>query len=208
MKFSLLMQAGRKRKQRLQAERPTVAAALFNLRPQLTGTSTGLWAISTRSRKKTRKRRPCARKSRNYAIRWCSSIVSSHPTRSRLPCWRNPTSSPPNTPQGKNSAARETSDRAPEKADGKADIVPIGQVSVPVVSSLSQPMSDERILAGLSESRNWGFVTPVGTGGAAEKNTIRICVHGDQTVLNGQRCGSACWNRCVRETPCCPATPS
>lgn len=43
----------------------------------------------------------CARKSRNYAIRWCSSIVSSHPTRSRLPCWRNPTSSPPNTPQGK-----------------------------------------------------------------------------------------------------------
>jgi len=92
---------GRKRKQRLQAERPTVAAALFNLRPQLTGTSTGLWAISTRSRKKTRKRRPCARKSRNYAIRWCSSIVSSHPTRSRLPCWRNPTSSPPNTPQGK-----------------------------------------------------------------------------------------------------------
>ena len=27
----------------------------------------------------------CARKSRNYAIRWCSSIVSSHPTRSRLP---------------------------------------------------------------------------------------------------------------------------
>lgn len=101
MKFSLLMQAGRKRKQRLQAERSTVAAALFNLRPQLTGTSTGLWAISTRSRKKTRKRRPCARKSRNYAIRWCSSIVSSHPTRSRLPCWRNPTSSPPNTPQGK-----------------------------------------------------------------------------------------------------------
>ena len=87
---------------------------------------------------------------------------------------------------GENSAARETSDRAPEKADGKADIVPIGQVSVPVVSSLSQPMSDERILAGLSESRNWGFVTPVGTGGAAEKNTIRICVHGDQTVLNGQ----------------------
>ena len=51
--------------------------------------------------KETRKRRPCARKSRNYAIRWCSSIVSSHPTRSRLPCWRNPTSSPPNTPQGK-----------------------------------------------------------------------------------------------------------
>ena len=87
---------------------------------------------------------------------------------------------------GENSAARETSDKAPGKADGKADIVPVGQVSVPVVSSLSQPMSDERILAGLSESRNRGFATPVGNGGTAEKNTIRICVHGDQTVLNGQ----------------------
>lgn len=87
---------------------------------------------------------------------------------------------------GENSAARETSDKAPGKADGKADIVPIGQVSVPVVSSLSQPMSDERILAGLSESRNRGFATPVGNGGTAEKNIIRICVHGDQTVLNGQ----------------------
>lgn len=83
---------------------------------------------------------------------------------------------------GENGAARETSDKAP----GKADIVPVGQVFVPVVSSLSQPMSDGRFLAGLSESRNRGFVTPVGTGGAAEKNTIRICVHGDQTVLNGQ----------------------
>lgn len=87
---------------------------------------------------------------------------------------------------GENGAARETSDKAPGKADGKADIVPVGQVFVPVVSSLSQPMSDGRFLAGLSESRNRGFVTPVGTGGAAEKNTIRICVHGDQTVLNGQ----------------------
>ena len=87
---------------------------------------------------------------------------------------------------GENSAARETSDKAPGKADGKADIVPIGQVSVPVVSSLSQPMSDERILAGLSESRNRGFATPVGNGGTAEKNTIRICVHGDQTIISGQ----------------------
>ena len=75
MKFSLLMQEGRKRKQRLLAEQLTVAAVLSNPRPRLTETSTGLWAISMRSRKKTRRRRPCARKSRNYAIRWCSSIA-------------------------------------------------------------------------------------------------------------------------------------
>lgn len=87
---------------------------------------------------------------------------------------------------GENGATRETSEKGQEKANAKADIVPVGQVSVPVVSSLSQPMSDWRLRAGLSESRNRGFVTPVGTGGTAEKNTIRICVHGDQTVLNGQ----------------------
>ena len=87
---------------------------------------------------------------------------------------------------GENGATRETSEKGQEKANAKADIVPVGQVSVPVVSSLSQPMSDERLLAGLSESRNRGFVTPVGAGGTSEKNTIRICVHGDQTVLNGQ----------------------
>lgn len=87
---------------------------------------------------------------------------------------------------GENGATRETSEKGQEKANVKADIVPVGQVSVPVVSSLSQPMSDERLLAGLSESRNRDFVTPVGNGDTAEKNTIRICVHGDQTVLNGQ----------------------
>lgn len=87
---------------------------------------------------------------------------------------------------GENGATRETSEKGQEKANAKADIVPVGQVSVPVVSSLSQPMSDERLLAGLSESRNRGFVTPVGNEDTAEKNTIRICVHGDQTVLNGQ----------------------
>lgn len=87
---------------------------------------------------------------------------------------------------GENGATRETSEKGQEKTNAKADIVPVGQVSVPVVSSLLQPMSDERILVGLSESRNRGFVTPVGNGDTAEKNTIRICVHGDQTVLNGQ----------------------
>lgn len=109
---------------------------------------------------------------------------------------------------GENGAARETSDKAPGKADGKADIVPVGQVFVPVVSSLSQPMSDGRFLAGLSESRNRGFVTPVGTGGAAEKNTIVSACMATRPYSTVRVCGSACLNRCARETPCCPATPS
>lgn len=87
---------------------------------------------------------------------------------------------------GESGEAREASDKNVGNTNGRADIVPVGQVSVPVVSFLSQPMSDEQLLSGLSESRNRGFVTPIGSAGTTEKNTIRICVHGDQTILNGQ----------------------
>ena len=87
---------------------------------------------------------------------------------------------------GENATARETSDENAGKNNDRTDIVPVGLVSAPVISSLSQPVSNEQLLAGLSESRNRGFVTPVGNEGTADKNTIRICVHGDQTILNGQ----------------------
>ena len=176
---------GRKRKQRLQAERSTVAAALFNLRPQLTGHQRTLGNFYEEPKEDPEKE---ALRKEVEELR--NSMVQQH---SIQPSYEEQVALLEKSYQlaaqytsGENSAARETSDKAPGKADGKADIVPIGQVSVPVVSSLSQPMSDERILAGLSESRNRGFATPVGNGGTAEKNTIRICVHGDQTVLNGQ----------------------
>lgn len=70
--------------------------------------------------------------------------------------------------------------------NGKAKAVPVGRVSAPVVSSLAQPVSDSVMIARLSEERNSGFNTSVGGTTTQEKNTISVCVHGDQTVISGQ----------------------
>ena len=69
----------------------------------------------------------------------------------------------------------------------KAKAVPVGQVSTPVVSSLPQPVSDSVLLARLAQVGNAGFHTAVGkTADGHTRNTIRACVHGDQTVRSGQ----------------------
>lgn len=69
----------------------------------------------------------------------------------------------------------------------KAKAVPVGQVSKPVVSSLPQPVSDSVLLARLVQAGNAGFHTAVGeTADGHTRNTIRACVHGDQTVRSGQ----------------------
>lgn len=69
----------------------------------------------------------------------------------------------------------------------KAKAVPVGQVSTPVVSSLPQPVSDSVLLARLAQIGNAGFHTAVGkAAGGHTRNTIRACVHGDQTIRRGQ----------------------
>lgn len=88
-------------------------------------------------------------------------------------------------PAGEN-AARKQDSGGKGAVNGRAVIAPVGQVKTRVVSSLAQPLSDSALIAGLSQPRNRGFVTAVGSGSTEEKNTIRICVHGDQTILNGQ----------------------
>lgn len=54
------------------------------------------------------------------------------------------------------------------------------------VSGLQQPMSDAEFIRAYSQPRNYGFNTAVGSGYAMGKNTIRACIHGDQTVMDGQ----------------------
>lgn len=78
--------------------------------------------------------------------------------------------------------------RDDEKPDNgrKAKAVPVGRVSVPVVSSLAQPVNDSVMIARLSEPRNFGFNTAVGGTASQDRNTISVCVHGDQTVISGQ----------------------
>ncbi|MCM1107903.1 MAG: conjugative transposon protein TraM [Clostridium sp.] len=69
----------------------------------------------------------------------------------------------------------------------KAKAVPVGQVSTPVVSSLPQPVSDSVLLARLAQVGKAGFHTAVGkAAGGHTRNTIRACVHGDQTIRSGQ----------------------
>ena len=54
------------------------------------------------------------------------------------------------------------------------------------VSGLQQPMSDAEFMRAYSQPRNYGFNTAVGSGYAMEKNTIRACIHQDQTIMDGQ----------------------
>ena len=65
-------------------------------------------------------------------------------------------------------------------------MTPVAQVKERTVSSLSQPMSDVEFAQEYSVERNLGFHTAVGTTTTTEKNTIKACVNGNQTVLDGE----------------------
>ena len=47
-------------------------------------------------------------------------------------------------------------------------------------------MSNAEFVAEYSKPRNYGFNTAVGSGYSMGKNTIRACVHNDQTLMDGQ----------------------
>lgn len=70
--------------------------------------------------------------------------------------------------------------------NGKAQMNTIGEVREQVVSGLLQPMEDSVFIAEYSQPRNMGFHTAVGTTGQAEKNTIKACIHENQTITDGQ----------------------
>ena len=85
-----------------------------------------------------------------------------------------------------------TSEGATEEVEsttrsGKAKAQPVGHVTTPVVSALAQPVSDSAMIARLSQSAGGGFHTAVGEAPAeTSRNTIKACVHGDQTITSGQ----------------------
>ena len=70
---------------------------------------------------------------------------------------------------------------------GKSKAVPVGQVSKPVVSALAQPVIDSMMIARMVQSVGSGFNTAVGAAPMQNtRNTIKACVHGDQTIISGQ----------------------
>lgn len=85
-----------------------------------------------------------------------------------------------------------TSEGAAEEVEtttrsGKAKAQPVGHVTTPVVSALAQPVSDSVMIARLSQSVGGGFHTAVGeVPKLTARNTIKACVHGDQTITSGQ----------------------
>lgn len=88
---------------------------------------------------------------------------------------------------GKDGATADSqAERTATTRSGKAKAVPVGRVSVPVVSSLPQSVDDSEWMERLAEPRNMGFNTATESDAPAPKNTISACVHGDQTVVSGQ----------------------
>lgn len=85
-----------------------------------------------------------------------------------------------------------TSEDAAEEVEsttrsGKAKALPVGHVTTPVVSALAQPVSDSMMIARMAQSVGGGFHTAVGaTPIQNTRNTIKACVHGDQTITSGQ----------------------
>lgn len=72
------------------------------------------------------------------------------------------------------------------KEKNRTAVKPVKNVQQQVVSSLSQPMSDEEFIAGFAEERNRNFNTPIGKTLSSDRNTIPACVHGTQTVSDDQ----------------------
>ena len=68
----------------------------------------------------------------------------------------------------------------------KGSATPVKAISDRTVSGLQQPMSNAEFIAEYSKPRNYGFNTAVGSGYSMGKNTIRACIHNDQTLMDGQ----------------------
>ena len=79
-------------------------------------------------------------------------------------------------PSGGNTVTADSQEAESPSRERNAEAVPVGLVSSPVVSSLPQPLADSVRSARLLS----------GTGTQVARNTIRACVHGDQTVVSGQ----------------------
>lgn len=91
---------------------------------------------------------------------------------------------PGNTATTSESAAEEVESTT---RSGKAKAQPVGHVTTPVVSALAQPVSDSVMIARVAQSVGGGFNTAVGAAPTQNtRNTIKACVHGDQTITSGQ----------------------
>ncbi|MDR2627344.1 MAG: conjugative transposon protein TraM, partial [Dysgonamonadaceae bacterium] len=69
---------------------------------------------------------------------------------------------------------------------GQTTVIPVDHVNPQTVSALHQEISDTAFIEPFSRPRNTGFISAHAGSATVVKNTITACIHGDQTVLNGQ----------------------
>lgn len=75
---------------------------------------------------------------------------------------------------------------SPGEKNGKAIVESVGLIKEQVVSSLAQPTDD--LIHGQPDiqARRLGFYSVSDVKAEADKNTIAACIHGDQTITDGQ----------------------
>lgn len=76
--------------------------------------------------------------------------------------------------------------KSSKSGNEKVKISPVSQVRDRTVSALRQDYSNDELMALYDQPRNFGFNTLKGEDSKADKNTMKACIHGDQTVMNGQ----------------------
>ncbi len=76
--------------------------------------------------------------------------------------------------------------KSSKSTNDKVKISLVRQVQDRTVSALRQDYSNEELMVLYDQPRNLGFNTLRGEDNKADRNTIKACVHGDQTVMSGQ----------------------
>jgi conjugative transposon TraM protein len=69
---------------------------------------------------------------------------------------------------------------------GKIPAVPVGHANTQTVSTLHRDTGNAAFIEAFCKLRNTGFITARAESQTAVRNTVTVCVHGDQTILNGQ----------------------
>lgn len=76
--------------------------------------------------------------------------------------------------------------RSSKNSNEKIKISPVRQTKDRMVSALKQNYSNDDLMLLYDQPRNFGFNTLKNDDHKADRNTLKACIHGDQTVMNGQ----------------------
>lgn len=76
--------------------------------------------------------------------------------------------------------------KSSKPANEKVKIAPVRQVRDRTVSALRQDYSNDELMVLYDQPRNFGFNTLKSGEDKTQKNTIRACIHNDQSVMDGQ----------------------